>query len=133
MNYRLGKNEDLQNIKKLTNKLRNELGFVMNVVLSEAIKHDELYVCELNDNIIGFIHFHKRIDGWNTIHEIAVDANYQRCGIGEKLFNMISKPRKLKTTIDNIKANNFYKKQNMLNIGIEQGRKRKLNIWIDKK
>ena len=127
--YRLGTENDLIDIKKITNKLRNELGFVMNVALKDAILHDELLVAELDNKVIGFIHFHKRKDGWNTIHELGVLPDYQKLGIGKKLFNMIPKPVRLKTTVDNLTANAFYKYQGMENIGREKGKKRELNIW----
>jgi hypothetical protein len=42
------------------------------VALIDAIKHDELLVAESDNIIVGFVHFHKRRDGWNTIHEIGV-------------------------------------------------------------
>lgn len=129
--YRLGNEDDIKPIKKITNQLRKELPFVMNVVLMDAISKDELYVADRNGIIIGFIHFHKRKDGWNTIHEIGVLKEYQGTGVGKKLFNMTPKPRRLKTTVDNIKANEFYKRQGLKLIGQEQGKIRLLNIWSD--
>ena len=129
--YRLGVEEDLKGIKRLTNQLRNELPFVMNVTLREAISRDELYVAEMNNTIIGFLHFYKRKDGWNTVHEIGVLKEFQDLGIGKKLFNMAPKPRRLKTTVDNKKANEFYRRQGMTLFGQEQGKKRLLNIWQD--
>lgn len=129
--YRLGKETDLKDIKRITGQLRNELGFVMNVALIDAIKHDELIVAESDGVVIGFVHYHKRRDGWNTIHEIGVRKDFQSMGIGKELFEMVPKPRRLKTTKDNIKANDFYKMRGMDMIGTEKGRKRELNVWAD--
>lgn len=129
--YRLGNENDIKSIKKITNQLRQELPFVMNVVLMDAISKDELYVADKDGLIVGFIHFHKRKDGWNTVHEIGILKEYQGTGVGKKLFNMIPKPRRLKTTEDNIKANEFYKRQGLKLTGQEQGKKRLLNIWTD--
>ena len=127
--FRAATEEDLIQIKKLTNRLRNELPFVMNVILRDAIKRDELYVCDNNDNIIGFVHFYKRNDGWTTLHEIGVSPEFQRMSIGEKLFKLVPKPLILKTTVNNEKANNFYKKLGLTLLRIEKGRKRELNVW----
>lgn len=60
-----------------------------------------------------------------------LDPNFQGKGIGKYLFNMVPKPRRLKTTTDNNQSNDFYKYQGLKNIGTEQGRKRELNIWTD--
>lgn len=49
--------------------------------------------------------------------------------IGKKLFSMVPKPIRLKCTIDNDYANEFYKRQGMKLVRVEQGKKRKLNVW----
>lgn len=131
--YRLGNEDDLRPIKKITNQLRDTLPFVMNVALKEAISKDELYVAEMDGIVVGFIHFHKRKDGINTIHEIGVSKDYQSKGIGGKLFDLVPIPRRLKTTEDNKIANMFYGKKGMEMIGKEQGKKRILNTWMDPK
>ncbi len=131
ISYRLGKESDLKDIKKITNQLRDELGFVMNVALIDAMKYDELMVAESDGVVIGFVHFHERRDGWNTIHEIGVRKDFQSMGIGKALFEMVPKPRRLKTTQDNIKSNEFYKRRGMNMTGTEKGRKREINVWAD--
>jgi ribosomal protein S18 acetylase RimI-like enzyme len=129
--FRKGTEDDLVSIKRLTNKLRNDLPFVMNVVLKDAIKRDELYVCESMGDIVGFVHFYKRNDGWTTLHEIGVSPDFQRMSIGEKLYQFVPKPIKLKTTTDNEKSNNFYKKLGLKLIKKEKGKTRELNVWVD--
>lgn len=131
--FRKGNENDLKSIKKLTNKLRKELPFVMNVVLKDAIKRDELYVCEYNDYIIGFVHFYKRNDGWTTLHEIGVDPDFQKMSIGKKLYEFVPKPIRLKTTVDNEKSNSFYEKLGLKLLKKEKGKVRELNVWIDEK
>ena len=130
--YRLGTESDLPRLKNITNQYKNELGFVMNVSLKDAIKRNEFIIAEQDDKIVGFVHFHKRLDGWNTIREIAVLKDKTGHGIGKKLFNMVDKPRRLKTTVDNEKANNFYKNMGMEILTIDPGKKRPLNVWVDK-
>lgn len=129
--YRLANDSDIPGINKVARSLRNELGFVMNVVLKDAINHDELFVADLDGHIVGFVHFHRRRDGWNTIHEIGVLREYHDFGIGKTLFELVPKPRRLKTTIDNDKANEFYKRRGMNLIGREKGKKREINVWAD--
>ena len=104
----------------------------MNVALKEAITKDELLVAELNGEVVAFCDFHKRKDGWNTIREIAVKKEYKLMGIGKYLFNLVPKPRRLKCTVDNEYSNNFYKQQGMKLLSIEPGRKRQLNVWVEK-
>lgn len=130
---RLAKNEDYPFIKKISNQWKSELGFVMRVAIEESIKKDEVYVATIDNIVIGFVHFHKRKDGWNTIHEIGIDKEYIKKGIGKKLFMKVPFPRQLKTTVDNDNANNFYKKMGMSLIKVINGRKRNLNFWQDKK
>jgi hypothetical protein len=83
------------------------------------------------NNVVYRVHFHKRRDGWDTIHEIGVRKDFQSMGIGKELFEMVPKPRRLKTTQDNIKANDFYKMRGMNMTGTEKGKKRELNVWAD--
>lgn len=125
----LAKEEDLKRIKQIANQNREFIGFVMNVALKEAILKESLYIYKKENIIIGFVHFHRRLDGWNTIHELAIDKNYQKQGIGQQLFNVVPKPIRLKTTKDNINACSFYEKNGMSITRVEIGRKRELLVF----
>ena len=126
---RLAKDEDLDRIKQIANQNREYIGFVMKVALRESIKKKSLFVYEKENKILGFVHFHKRLDGWTTLHELVVDKNYQKIGIGKELYNCVSLPIRLKTTEDNQNAINFYKKNGMKEVKIEEGKLRKLIIF----
>lgn len=126
---RLAKDEDLDRIKQIANQNREYIGFVMKVALRESIKKKSLFVYEKENKILGFVHFHKRLDGWTTLHELVVDKNYQKIGIGKELYNCVSLPMRLKTTEDNQNAINFYKKNGMKEVRIEEGKLRKLIIF----
>lgn len=126
---RLAKEDDLDRIKQIANQNREFIGFVMKVVLKESIKNNSLFVYEKDNNIVGFVHFYKRLDGWNTLHELVVDKNYQKCGIGKELYLSVPLPIRLKTTIDNINAIKFYENLGMKKIKIEEGKKRKLVVF----
>ena len=101
----------------------------MNIVLKESIKNDSLYVYEQENLIVGFVHYHKRLDGWHTLHELAIDKNYQYKGIGQKLFDVVPTPIRLKTTEDNKVACLFYEKNGMNFIKKELGKKRELLVF----
>ena len=126
---REAKEEDLKRIKQIANQNREHIGFVMNVALRESIKNNSLFVYEKNNIVLGFVHFHKRKDGWNTLHELVVDKQFQHQGIGQTLFNIVPTPIRLKTTLDNTNARNFYSKNGMGEVGVEQGKKRELVIY----
>lgn len=120
--------EDIPAIKKIANQFKSELGYVMYPSLRRAIVKKELYIAEYGQRVVGFVNWHKRRDGWHTIYEIAVDKQRHREKIGSALLNAVPNPKQLKCTIDNDNANLFYE-QKLLFGGVENGRKRRLNIW----
>lgn len=126
---RLGTEQDLKAIKRIANQNREFIGFVMNVALKEAIKHDTLHVYEHEGQIIGFMHCHKRKDGWTTLHEIGIDKAFQKQGIGQQLLKQLDGSIRLKTTIDNIQAIRFYLNNGYDLVRTEQGKKRELLVF----
>lgn len=126
---RRAEENDLDRIKQIANQNREFIGFVMKVALKEAIKNDSLFVYEDNNKILGFVHFHKRRDGWNTLHELVVDKHYHKQGIGKALFSCVPTPIRLKTTVDNFHAMAFYTFNGMTHIRNEEGKKRSLAVF----
>lgn len=131
---RLATFEDLSAIKKIANQNRQFIGFIMKISLIESISNKTLFVFEENKIISGFVNYYSRKDGWNTLHEIAILKEFQNKGIGQKLFNIVPLPIRLKTTADNVNALSFYSKNHMKIIRTEIGRKRELIVLekIDK-
>lgn len=121
--------DDINKVANIAKQNRKWLGFVMNVALIESVKKKSLYVYEENNEIIGFAHFHKRLDGWTTLHEIAVAKDHQHKGIGQQLLSVLETPVRLKTTIDNENAVTFYKKFGFEHTRNEQGKKRELMVF----
>lgn len=80
---------DLKDIKRIANQNREFIGFVMNVALRESIAKGSLLVLEKEGEIIGFVHFHARKDGWHTLHELAVSKAHQHAGHGQRLFDQV--------------------------------------------
>jgi len=126
---RIAKEEDISAISKIARQNREFIGFVMNVALVEAIKKETLYVYEKNDSIIGFVHYHKRLDGWSTLHEIAVAKEHHGKGIGKELLSIPPEPIRLKTTEDNVNAIAMYEKHGFELKRKEQGKKRELLVF----
>jgi ribosomal protein S18 acetylase RimI-like enzyme len=126
---RLANENDLDRIKQIANQNREFIGFVMKVALKESIKNHSLLVYEKDNKIVGFVHFYKRLDVWNTLHELAVDKNYQNNGIGKELFSCVPIPVRLKTTVDNINAIKFYELNGMTQVRTELGKKRELIVF----
>lgn len=126
---RLATVDDLKDIKRIANQNREFIGFVMNVALKESIEKQSLKVLIKDESIVGFVHYHRRKDGWNTLHELAIEKEYQRHGYGQNLFDDVPQPIRLKTTADNTNAINFYLKNSMTHVRNEQGKKRELMVF----
>lgn len=117
---------DLSAIKRIADRHKTELGFVLRPVLEAAITRAELIVAKREEAVIGFCHYHRCRDGWTTIYEIVSDR--KRIGVGRALLDSIIKPFRLKATIDN-PANAFYKHMGGIMTGTHPGRKRALALW----
>ncbi len=128
---RYAADEDIPAVKRIASQWRDELGFVNRAALGEAVERRELFVAEDGNYIVGFVHWHRRRDGWYTIYEIAIDKSYLRRGIGQGLLRSVLRPVRLKCTVDNQRANDFYESQGMHIETTESGRKRSLNVWVD--
>lgn len=63
------------------------------------------------------------------MHELAVMREHQGKGIGKALFDTVPLPIRLKTTVDNSKAIEFYTKNDMLHVRNEKGKKRELVVF----
>lgn len=128
VNIRKAVPDDYPRIKKISNQHREYLPFVMRVAIGESIKRGGVYVAEIGGDIVGFVHFHKRMDGITTLHEIGVGLGYEKMGIGRKLISTMERPIQLKVTKDN-PANDFYKKLGFKFVREIRGKKRDLNLY----
>lgn len=122
--------DDIPAIKQIANQYKNELGFVNRAALIESVSRRELFVATLrpHNDVVGFVNWHARRDGWHTIYELAVHRDYVGRGIGRALLYAVPTPTRLKCTADN-PANEFYEGAGMALVRTEQGRKRALNVW----
>ena len=125
---RNARNSDVDLIKKIADANREEIGFVLRPIFEASVEQGELLVAVTNSQIVGFLRWHHRRDGWNTIYEICVDEGFRKSGIGAALLDQIPRPIRLKCPTDN-KSNNFYRHIGYVLSGQEDGRKRRLNLW----
>jgi len=122
---RLAKISDIDIIKQVAAKHTRELGFILRPALVEAVRREEL----LFDDATGsFCHYHTRRDGVSVIYEICVPEQFRNMGIAKSFLYMIPLPIQLKCPIDN-ESNNFYQHLGFKLVGVEQGKKRRLNVW----
>lgn len=121
--------DDIDVIKKLADSHRKELGFVLRPALIESIEKQEVLVAKIEDQIVGFMHWHKRKDNWSTRYHLCVNKDFRGKGIGKMLVEAVPKPNKGKCPIDN-ESNKFFRKIGAKFRGTEPGKKRSLNIWV---
>lgn len=121
--------QDIPAIKVVANQYKNELGFVNSAALRTAIDKREVVVAIIRGQVVGFVNYHARRDGWHTVYEIAVRKDWRGHRIGAALLEAVPRPVRLKCTVDNDPANTFYTRSMEL-AGVEAGRKRALNVWV---
>lgn len=128
LRYSTGTKEEIDAVKAIANKYRNELGYVMYPKLREAAARRELIVATHKTRVVGFVNFHARRDGIQTVYEIAVHPEWRGRNIGKALLAAVPTPVRLKCTVDN-SANAFYEAQGFCFVRREAGKKRELNVW----
>ncbi|GJM41673.1 MAG: hypothetical protein DHS20C20_19550 [Ardenticatenaceae bacterium] len=127
---------DLDEIKKIAENHKHELGFIMKPVLARSIDQGELYVAIVSNAIIGFLQYHHRRDTQTTLHNIVVESFYRKSGIGRALISELEKESskrdkefiQLKCPED-LPANIFYEYIGYKIVAVEDGKNRRLNIW----
>lgn len=93
-------------------------------LLIRSIKKKELFVAELNGEVVGYIVFSKILDEVH-LENIAVDERWRRKGIGSKLLEFLIEKNKessifLEVRPSNTPAINLYKKYGFKKIGIRK-------------
>ncbi len=119
---------DIPAIKAIANQYKHQLGFVNRAALQTALKRRELWVAQRDGLIVAFVHWHARRDGWNTVYEIATHRDWRNRGVGRALLDSLPRPLRLKCTVDNTAALDFYGRVGMQIVRTEDGKKRKLHV-----
>lgn len=103
---------DIPGIKRIADIRANKryLGWTNRAILGMSIAKSELHVARLNGEIVGFIRWHRRMDGWTTVYELCVDEPYRKQGVGQQLMSVVGNgPVKLKCHSSN-PAIQFYQR-----------------------
>jgi GNAT superfamily N-acetyltransferase len=126
---RLGTVGDAYTCQRLTRQFRSEFPFVTLASLRETAARGSLHIALLDGEPVGFVSYRKCRDGWQTVYELCVKREVHGLGIGRALLYSVPCPIRLKTTVDNTRANKFYANAGMKLVETVQGKKRPLNIY----
>lgn len=127
---RYAKHKDVDAIKAIADANSKAIGFVLRAVIEKAVDEKKLIVAvDENGTVMAFCNYNvRKKDGVLVIYEICVDATYRSNGIAKRMIKKLPKPIVAKCPIDN-ESNKFYKKLGFKLMKVDEGRKRKLNVW----
>ena len=132
-------NSDLDEIKRIADSHKKELGFIMRPILARSIAQGELMVAVNGVGIMGFIQYHHRRDEQTTLNNVVVVPPFRKRGIGLKLIQSLEKEAisKNKSFIllkcpEDLNANDFYERIGYKEFDNETGKSRRLKIWTKK-
>lgn len=126
---RLATDSDVPAMIAIAHQYRQELGYVNPAALREHIGRGTVLVCESGGEIAGFVDYHTRRDGWQTVYHLATHRDHAGQGIGRQLLYSVPCPVRLKVTVDNEVANKFYQSAGMRLVATEPGKRRPLNVY----
>ena len=135
---RKGRIEDIPKIKELAERERSSLGFLTKAVYKRAIEDEQIFVVLIDERVAGFqLYYHRKKDTQTTLYQKTVDKNFRHQGLARLLVDAVVQEAQeighktilLKCPIDN-ESNEFHKKIGFVLARQEQGKKRKLNIWV---
>lgn len=115
---------DLDWVKRMADRHRREVGFVLRPALADAIERGELLV---GIGASAFCRWHARRDGWHTVYELVSEAGAGD-GTGRALLDALPRPLRLKCPTD-LEANGFYARCGGTLARVEPGKRRPLNVW----
>jgi ribosomal protein S18 acetylase RimI-like enzyme len=78
---------DFSQIIKIGNQHRNEMGQVLKHNLRVGIQEESLWVAKSSSGeVLGFVLWHLRKDGWSTVYDIGVFREFGGLGVGRALL-----------------------------------------------
>lgn len=104
---------DISACDAIARQYPKELAFVRKVSLQRGVENHSLHVAIIDNQVVGFVLYHRRRDDWQTIYDLAVHKNYSGIGIGRNLLYSVECPIRLKVKADNETAIRFYKNAGM--------------------
>ncbi|MFZ4828883.1 MAG: GNAT family N-acetyltransferase [Phototrophicaceae bacterium] len=129
---------DLTSIKEIADENKKELGFINRGTIIESIKRYEVAIVESDGyGIVGFIHYRHRLDSQTTLYNLAVKHPFRNCGMGRRLIEFLKQDAlaSQKLTIrlkcpEELASNQFYERYGFKLMSVENGKHRRLNIWV---
>lgn len=119
---RIARPDDKASIARIWRANASELGAPQMASLNRSIAAGHCHVAQYDRVVVGFVQYHARRDGWQTIYHIAVDRAWRGHGIGRLLLFSVPCPMRLKVTVDNDRAIRFYEHLNMVHAGDDAAR-----------
>jgi len=126
---RVAEQEDIPSIKDIADKFRYEVSFIPRSFFERLIAKGWVYVADLDGRVVGFVATWQRRDGWTTVHHICVLPQFQGRGIGRALLESVPRPLRLRCP-ENLSANGFYEHIGLRLLTVENGKYRKLCVWV---
>ncbi len=129
--------QDLDQIKNLADSETETLGFIRRAAIIEGIELGYVFVAESNGKLIGFQqYYHRKRDLKTILYRKTVIREWRRKGVGKQLVDSVMDEAiklgresiLLKCPIDN-ESNFFHQSYGFVLIGVEPGKRRKLNVY----
>lgn len=112
--------DDIHWIKPMIDRYRNVFGFIPRLVFVNSIEKGELLVVAHK----AFCRYHTRRDGVSVIYEILSEE--PSCGTA--LLAAIPRPITAKCPVGEA-SNSWYERMGFIHNGLQDGKRRDLNIW----
>jgi ribosomal protein S18 acetylase RimI-like enzyme len=122
---------DIDRVKALLDSAKDIFGFIPRPAIWGSIAKGELIVATPyinSQDIVGFCRFHKRRDSVTTIYELYVKQEHRKRGIGKRMVSRLKGRLRAKCPAE-YESNGFYEKLSFSMTGIENGKRKNLNIW----
>jgi N-acetylglutamate synthase-like GNAT family acetyltransferase len=128
---------DIDEIKKLFDQHKTELGFVVKSALLNSIRRSELIVALApNGELVGIVHYRHRKDGQTTLYSIVVVLPFRRQSIATSLVGALRQEALVRgqrfillKCPTELAANEFYRSMAFHLVATENGKHRRLHIW----
>src|SRR5690606_2285447 len=83
-------------IRNQEKRYAGSLGQPHHASIRKSIQDQHLLIARINGNMVGFVEYYPRSDGWNTVYSGAVGAHWEGMGIGRNLLYSVPPPIPLK-------------------------------------